>query len=194
MLACYATGADVVVLGLARGGVPVGAEIAIALDAPLDVFVVRKLGVPRWPELAMGAIASGGGLVVNEHVLQSANVDDAQLAAVLATETEELRRRELVYRGTAAPPSLAAKTVILADDGIATGATMLAAVGAVRKSRPERIVVAVPVGPHSVYQRLRGEVDDVVIATIPRHFDAVGQVFADFRQTTDAEVRAALMR
>jgi putative phosphoribosyl transferase len=194
MLADFGTGTNVVVLGLARGGVPVGVEIAAALKAPLDVFVVRKLGVPHWPELAMGAIASGGGVVVNDHVMRSVNVDDAQLAAVLATETDELRRREVTYRDNAAPPTLAAKTVIIADDGIATGATMLAAVRAVRAAGPERIVVAVPVGPRSVYQRLGGEADHVVIASVPRHFDAVGQVYADFRQITDDEVRAALQR
>jgi putative phosphoribosyl transferase len=192
MLAEYRDRPDVWVLGLARGGVPVAAEIAAALHAPLDVFVVRKLGVPRWPELAMGAIASGGGIVVNEDVVRGAHVSEAQLQAVIAVETEELRRREATYRGAAPPVSLADKTVILADDGIATGATMLAAVRAVRGAKPARVIVAVPVGPHEVRERLRGEADDVVIATMPRRFEAVGQVFADFGQVSDDEVRAAL--
>lgn len=194
MLADRWTGADVVVLGLARGGVPVGVEIAARLKAPLDVFVVRKLGVPRWPELAMGAIASGGGLVVNEQVLQSLQITDAQLEAVIAAETEEVARRVTAYRGDAPPPRLTAKTVVLVDDGIATGATMLAAVRAVRRARPARVIVAVPVGPHSVFERLRGEADDVVVAAVPRLFQAVGQVFADFHQISDDEVRAALKR
>ncbi|MDT5072203.1 MAG: putative phosphoribosyl transferase, partial [Mycobacterium sp.] len=139
MLAEYRDRPDVWVLGLARGGVPVAAEIAAALHAPLDVFVVRKLGVPRWPELAMGAIASGGGIVVNEDVVRGARVSEVQLQAVIAVETEELRRREATYRGAAPPVSLADKTVILADDGIATGATMLAAVRAVRGAKPARV-------------------------------------------------------
>jgi putative phosphoribosyl transferase len=193
MLADRCAGTDVVVLGLARGGVPVGLEIAVRLGAPLDAFVVRKLGVPQWPELAMGAIASGGGLVVNEQVMRSLHITDTQLQAVIAAETDELYRREAAYRGAAPPPQLTAKTVVLADDGIATGATMLAAVRAVRATRPARVIVAVPVGPTSVYERLRGEADDVVIAATPRRFEAVGQVFADFRQVSDDEVRAALI-
>lgn len=182
------------VLGLARGGVPVAAEIASALDAALDVFVVRKLGVPQWPELAMGAIASGGGVVVNDRVIASLGIDDAQLQGVIATETAELARRESRYRGTAPPPLLTGRTVVLADDGIATGATMLAAVRAVRAAGPARVIVAVPVRPCSVDERLRQEADDVVIAVTPRDFHAVGQVYADFEQVGDDEVRAALRR
>jgi putative phosphoribosyl transferase len=193
MLADRCAGTDVVVLGLARGGVPVGLEIAVRLGAPLDAFVVRKLGVPQWPELAMGAIASGGGVVVNEQVMRSLHITDAQLQAVIAAETDELHRREAAYRGAAPPPQLTARTVVLADDGIATGATMLAAVRAVRATGPTRVIVAVPVGPTSVYERLRGEADDVVVAATPRRFEAVGQVFADFGQVSDDEVRAALM-
>jgi putative phosphoribosyl transferase len=173
--------------------VPVGLEIAVRLGAPLDAFVVRKLGVPQWPELAMGAIASGGGVVVNEQVMRSLHITDAQLQAVIAAETDELHRREAAYRGAAPPPQLTARTVVLADDGIATGATMLAAVRAVRATGPTRVIVAVPVGPTSVYERLRGEADDVVVAATPRRFEAVGQVFADFGQVSDDEVRAALM-
>lgn len=193
MLADYA-GSDVVVLGLARGGIPVAAEIAGRLGAELDVFVVRKLGVPRWPELAMGAIASGGGVVVNDDVVQSLHISDAQLQGVIAAETEELSRRETVYRRTGPPPRLAGRSVVLVDDGIATGATMLAAIRAVRAAGPTRVIVAVPVGPPSVPELLRGEADDVVIATVPRRFEAVGQVFADFHQVSDDEVREALKR
>jgi putative phosphoribosyl transferase len=193
MLSGHLDRPDVVVLGLARGGVPVGAEIAAALHAPLDVFVVRKLGVPRWPELAMGAIASGGGIVVNEDVVRGARVTDAQLQAVIDAETEELERREAIYRGRSGGLDLAGKTVILADDGIATGASMIAAARAVREVAG-RIVVAVPVGPSSVRRRLCEEADEVVFATTPRHFEAVGQVFADFHQVSDDEVRAALRR
>lgn len=193
MVADYA-GSDVVVLGLARGGVPVAAEIAGRLGAELDVFVVRKLGVPRWPELAMGAIASGGGVVVNDDVLQSLRISDAQLQDVVAAETEELSRRETAYRGTGPPPRLAGRTVILVDDGIATGATMLAALRAVRTAGPTRVIVAVPVGPPSAPELLRGEADDVVIATVPRRFEAVGKAYRDFHQVSDDEVRAALKR
>jgi putative phosphoribosyl transferase len=192
MLIDRGRGTDVAVLGLARGGVPVGVEIAAALHARFDVFVVRKLGAPQWPELAMGAIASGGGLVVNDHVLRTLTVSDAQLDAVISAETAELERREATYRGGAARPDLAGMTVIVADDGIATGATMLAAVRAVRAAGPERVIVAVPVGPGSGCERLQDEADEMVVATVPRHFEAVGQAYHDFRQVTDAEVRAAL--
>ena len=180
------------VLGLARGGVPVGAEVAAALGAPLDVFVVRKLGVPRWPELAMGAIASGGSVILNDQVVRSLQIGDDELRAVIDAETEELARREAAYRGTGPGLDLKAKTVIIADDGIATGASMLVAVRAVRMANPRQMVVAVPVGPQSAYERLRGEVGDVVFATTPEHFEAVGQVYADFRQVSDAEVRELL--
>jgi putative phosphoribosyl transferase len=181
-----------VVLGLARGGVPVGWEIAAALQAPLDVFLVRKLGVPNWPELAMGAIASGGGLVVNDHLIRSLGVTSEQLDAAIARETAELRRRETAYRGGDRVVDLGGKEVILVDDGIATGASMFAALQAVRASGPARLVVAVPVGPRSAYRRLREETDEVVFAVMPDRFEAVGQVFADFHQITDDEVRAAL--
>ncbi len=192
LLGDYADRADVVVLGLARGGVPVGAEIAAALHAPLEVFLVRKLGVPRWPELAMGAIASGGGVVMNEDVMRTVGVSDAQLRAVIDAETGELARRESAYRGSAAPIALTGKTVIVSDDGVATGASMLAAVRAVRRADPARVVAAAPVGARSVYDLLAGEADDVVLAVIPSRFEAVAQVYADFHQVTDDEVRAAL--
>jgi predicted phosphoribosyltransferase len=191
MLTAYRDLPDLVVLGLARGGVPVAAEIAGALNAPLDVFVVRKLGVPRWPELAMGAIASGGGIVLNDDVVRSTHVTDAQLQAVIDAETAELIRREAAYRGREGRPDLRGRTVILADDGVATGATMIAAARAVRETAG-RVVVAVPVGPSAVRRLLDDEVDEVVFATMPRHFAAVGQVFADFHQVSDDEVTTAL--
>ncbi|HEY6575242.1 MAG TPA: phosphoribosyltransferase family protein [Mycobacterium sp.] len=183
---------DVVVLGLARGGVPVGWEVAAALRCPLDVFLVRKLGVPNWPELAMGAIAGGGGLIVNDRVISSLGVTTEQLDAVIARETVELRRRELAYRSDDRAVGLNGRQVILVDDGIATGASMFAALQAVRSCGPARVVVAVPVGPRSVFRRLRAEADEVVFASMPERFEAVGQVFADFHQVTDDEVRAAL--
>jgi putative phosphoribosyl transferase len=191
-LAAHRGRPDVVVLGLARGGVPVGWEIAAALQAPLDVFLVRKLGVPNWPELAMGAIASGGGLVVNDHLIRSLGITSEQLDAAIGRETDELRRREAAYRGGDPAIDLGGREVILVDDGIATGASMFAALQAVRASDPARLVVAVPVGPRSAYRRLREQVDEVVFAVMPDRFEAVGQVFADFHQITDDEVRATL--
>jgi predicted phosphoribosyltransferase len=184
--------ADTVVLGLARGGIPVGWEVAAALRAPLEVCLVRKLGVPQWPELAMGAVASGGGVVLNDDLLRGLGITDAQIRDAINRETIELRRREQAYRGVGAALDIAGKTVILVDDGIATGASMFAAVRSVRRSGPGRLVVAVPVGPASVCRRLRTEADDVVCSTMPADFGAVGQVFADFHQVTDDEVRALL--
>jgi putative phosphoribosyl transferase len=192
LLAAHGGEPDVVVLGLARGGVPVGWEVAAALRAPLDVFLVRKLGVPNWPELAMGAIAGGGGRIINDRIIQSLGVTAEQLDAVIARETDELHRRELAYRGADRVLHLGGRQVILVDDGIATGASMFAALQAVRSSGPRRVVVAVPVGPRSVHRRLQAEADEVVFASMPDRFEAVGQVFADFHQVTDDEVRAAL--
>lgn len=183
---------DVVVLGLPRGGVPVGWEVARALHAPLDVFLVRKLGVPQWEELAMGALASGGGVVINDQLVRSLGIGDEAIQAAIARETEELNRRERVYRGDRAPIEIAGKTVILVDDGIATGASMLAAVRAVRAQEPARVVIAVPVGPASACRQLTREADDVVCAAMPPGFEAVGQVFVDFHQVTDDEVRELL--
>ncbi|KUH99965.1 phosphoribosyltransferase [Mycobacterium sp. IS-3022] len=183
---------DLVVLGLARGGVPVGWQVAHALHAPLDVFLVRKLGVPQWEELAMGALASGGGVVINDNLVRNLGIGDEALQAAIARETEELNRRERAYRGDRPPLELTGKTVILVDDGIATGASMLAAVRAVRAQDPARIVVAVPVGPPSACRELGKEADEVVCATMPAGFEAVGQVFADFHQVTDDEVRELL--
>ncbi|MGH3525353.1 MAG: phosphoribosyltransferase, partial [Mycobacterium sp.] len=191
-LASYRDKDGLLVLGLARGGVPVGWEVAAALHAALDVFLVRKLGVPQWSELAMGALASGGVVVMNENVLSSLGITDEQVRAVIDRETAELNRREHAYRGGRPVADPHGKTVILVDDGIATGASMLAAVRAVRATGPESVIVAVPVGPPSACQELAQEADDVVCATMPANFEAVGQVFADFHQVSDDEVRGLL--
>ena len=191
-LAVYRGRGDVLVFGLARGGVPVAWEIAAALGAPLDVFLVRKLGVPQWSELAMGALASGGGVVMNRDVVASLHVTDEQVREVIDSETAELVRREHAYRGGRPIVDLRDRIVILVDDGIATGASMLAAVRAVRAAGPKSIVVAVPVGPESTCRELLGEADDVVCATTPPGFEAVGQVYDDFHQVSDDEVRELL--
>jgi predicted phosphoribosyltransferase len=183
---------DVLVLGLARGGVPVAWEIASALHAALDVFLVRKLGVPRWSELAMGALASGGGVVMNDNVISSLHISDEQVREVIDSETAELTRRERAYRGGRSLTDPEGKIVILVDDGIATGASMTAAVRAIRSAKPQSIVVAVPVGPESVCHELAREADDVVCATMPPAFEAVGQVYGDFHQVSDDEVRDLL--
>jgi len=191
-LASYRGKDGLLVLGLARGGVPVGWEVAKALTAALDVFLVRKLGVPGWPELAMGALASGGGVVMNDDVVSSLHITDEQVRAVIYSETAELKRREQAYRDGRPGADPRGKIVILADDGIATGASMRAAVRAVRAAGPQSIVVAVPVGPRSACRELAREADDVVCVTMPLAFDAVGQVYADFHQITDDEVRELL--
>lgn len=183
---------DVLVFGLARGGVPVAWEIAAALHAPLDVFLVRKLGVPNWSELAMGALASGGGLVMNDDVVAGLRVTDEQVREVIDSETAELLRREHAYRGGRPIADMRDCVVILADDGIATGASMLAAVRAVRAAGPKSVVVAVPVGPESTCRELAQEADDVVCVTMPPGFEAVGQVYDDFHQVSDDEVRKLL--
>jgi putative phosphoribosyl transferase len=188
----YRNRSDVLVFGLARGGVPVAWEIAAALGAPLDVFLVRKLGVPNWSELAMGALASGGGVVMNEDVVAGLHVTDEQLRDVIDSERAELLRREHAYRGGRPIADVGDKIVILADDGIATGASMLAAVRAVRAAGPKSIVVAVPVGPESTCRELAQEADDVVCVAMPPGFEAVGQVYGDFHQVTDDEVRELL--
>ena len=191
-LAAYRGKDGLLVLGLARGGVPVAWEVAAALRAELDVFLVRKLGVPQWSELAMGALASGGVVVMNDNVLSSLSISDEQVREVVDRETAELNRREQAYRGGRPVADPHGKTVIVVDDGIATGASMLAAVRALRASSPESIVVAVPVGPQSVCKLLAQEADDVVCATMPNDFEAVGQVFIDFHQVSDDEVRELL--
>lgn len=192
LLMAYRDRSDVLVYGLARGGVPVAWEIAAALHAPLDVFLVRKLGVPRWSELAMGALASGGGVVMNEDVVSSLRITEDQVRDVIASEATELARREHAYRGDRPVLDPRGKVVILVDDGIATGASMLAAVRAVRANGPKSVIVAVPVGPQSARSDLGGEADDVVCVTMPPGFEAVGQVYDDFHQVSDDEVREAL--
>ena len=191
-LASYRDRNDLLVLGLARGGVPVGWQVARALRAPLDVFLVRKLGVPQWQELAMGALASGGGVVINDSLVRSLGIGADAVQTAIERETDELHRREQAYRGGRPPGDLVDRTVILVDDGIATGASMLAAVRAVRADNPVRVVVAVPVGPASACRELAAEADEVVCATMPPGFVAVGQVFVDFHQVTDDEVRELL--
>lgn len=191
-LARYRGRDDIQVLGLARGGVPVGWEVAAYLHAPLDVCLVRKLGVPQWPELAMGAVATGGGVVLNEDLVRNLGIRDDQVSAAVTRETAELHRRELAYRTDRGAPDVGGKTVILVDDGIATGASMVAAARSVRKAGPAWVVVAVPVGPASVCHDLREETDDVVCSSMPADFGAVGQVFEDFHQISDDEVRALL--
>lgn len=185
-------GQDVVVLGLPRGGVPVAAPVAQALSAPLDVFVVRKLGAPGQPELAIGAVASGGVRVLNDGLLRALAVTPAALARVTANERSELDRREWAYRGGRAPAGLAGRTVVLVDDGLATGATACAAVEAVRGHRPHRVVAAVPVGSPEACARLEQVADEVVCLAAPESFRSVGAYYADFGQTSDAEVRHLL--
>jgi predicted phosphoribosyltransferase len=183
---------DVVVLALPRGGVPVANEVSLALGAPLDVFVVRKLGFPGHPELAMGAIAGGGVRVLNEDVVRWSRIPDAAIEAVTRTERAELERRERAYRDGRARVPIDGRTVILVDDGLATGSTMRAAVLAVRKLDPAQVVVAVPVGARETCEELRDIADEVVCAFIPEPFSAVGLWYADFSQTTDEEVRHLL--
>ena len=185
---------DVIVLGLPRGGVPVAYEIAQTLGAPLDVFVVRKLGVPGREELAMGAIASGGVVVINDDVVRGLDIAPEVIQRVAEREGRELLRREQAYREGRPMPNLAGKTVILVDDGLATGASMRAAIEALRQHRPARIVAAVPVAPQSTCQELAEIVDEVVCATTPSPFLAVGRSYWDFTQTTDEEVRDLLAR
>lgn len=188
----YAGRDDVIVLGLPRGGVPVAVEVAHGLGAPLDVFVVRKLGVPGHEELAMGAIASGGIRVLNDEVIGRGRIPDAVVERVSAAEQEELARREALYRGDRPAPELAGKVVILVDDGLATGSTMRAAIAAVKLASPQAIVVAVPTAAAFVCRSLEREVDRVVCALTPEPFQAVGLWYEDFSQTTDHEIRELL--
>jgi predicted phosphoribosyltransferase len=190
----YANRRDVLVLALPRGGVPVAYEVAQALGAPLDVFVVRKLGVPGSEELAMGAVATGGARVLNDQVVSALRVPDYVIDAVAAWEQQELARRERVYRGDRPPPDVRGRTVILVDDGLATGATMLAAIRALRAQGPARIVVAVPTASPDICEQFRKEVDEVVCAITPEPFHAVGLWYEDFSPTTDDEVRDLLAR
>lgn len=187
----YRNDPDVIVLALPRGGVPVAYEVATALAAPLDVFIVRKLGFPGHEEYAMGAIASGGARVLNDAALR---VAPETVDAVAQREQRELERRERLYRGDRPPPQLAGRIVILVDDGLATGATMRAAAKAVRDHHPARVVVAVPVAAADTCDALRVEVDEVVCVHTPEPFQAVGRWYGDFRQTGDDEVRELLQR
>jgi putative phosphoribosyl transferase len=188
----YANREDVLVLALPRGGVPVAYAVAQRLQAPLDVMVVRKLGVPGHEELAMGALASGGGRVLNEEVIRSMQISPLEIEAATAGERAELARRELEYRDHRPPPLIAGQVVILVDDGLATGATMRAAVAAVRRQQPRRIIVAVPTAARDTCARLREEADDVVAVITPKPFSSVGEWYVDFSQTTDEEVRTLL--
>lgn len=183
---------DLLVLGLPRGGVPVAFEVARELGAPLDVFVVRKLGMPGHEEYAIGAIASGGVRIVNEEAIRAFGITNAELDAVTAEERVELERRERRYRGSRPPPEIAGKTVILVDDGLATGSTMRAAVEALRQEGPARLVVAVPTAAPETCQDISRLVDDMVCAMTPEPFYAVGLWYDDFGQTTDEEVHDLL--
>jgi putative phosphoribosyl transferase len=191
-LSNYANRDDVLVLALPRGGVPVAFEVAKALDAPLDIFLVRKLGIPGHEELAMGAISTGGVRVLNHDVVDYLGIPDDVIDAVAANELRELERREHAYRGDRAEPDVRGKTVILVDDGLATGSTMRAAVAALRQQNPARIVVAVPVSALQTCNEYRMGVDEIICAVTPEPFDGVGKWYRDFSQTTDEEVRQLL--
>jgi putative phosphoribosyl transferase len=190
----YAHRPDVLVLALPRGGVPVAYEVARALDVPLDVFLVRKLGLPGHEEYAVGAIARGGVRVLNEEAVRAFGLTRGELDAIAAAEQRELERREARYRGDRPFPSVAGKTIILVDDGLATGSSMRAAIAALRQQGPARIVVAVPTAAAETCAELRAEVDEVVCAMTPEPFQAVGLWYEDFGQTTDDEVRELLDR
>ena len=194
LLGRYSGRNDVVVLGLPRGGVPVAAEVARALGAPLDVFVVRKIGAPNQPELAMGAIATGGVVVENLDVVRALGVSSDQFDREVEQERQELARREQAYRGTRPPLRLDGQVAILVDDGLATGATMRAAVQAARSLSPARVVIAAPVGASDSCRNLEKEADEVVCARTPEPFLAVGQWYRNFAQTSDTEVRTLLDR
>jgi predicted phosphoribosyltransferase len=191
-LASYADRADILVLALPRGGVPVAFEVARTLGAPLDVFLVRKLGAPGHEELALGAIASGGVRVLNDDLVRRLRITPSEIAEVTAREERELGRREAAYRGSRPRVPVAGRTVILVDDGLATGASMKAAVAALRAEQPARVVVAVPVAAADTCDELRRDVDDVVCAATPEPFVAVGAWYEDFAQTSDEEVRRLL--
>lgn len=191
----YANDPNVVVLALPRGGVPVAYEVAQKLKAPLDVFVVRKLGIPGFEECAMGAIASGGIRVLNDKVISYLRMPVEVVDEITAEELTELDRRELLYRGARAPVDVTGRTVIIVDDGLATGSTMRAAVMALRKKNPRKIVVAVPVGAREICDSFKNDVDTVAVCAItPEPFHAVGLWYRNFSQTTDAEVEQLLKK
>jgi len=190
----YAGRKDVIVLGIPRGGVPVAFEIARALQAPLDIFLSRKLGVPGQEELAFGALATGGVRILDQDLVQELNISEPEIERITGTVRKELERRERVYRGTRPPLQVEGKTVILVDDGIATGSSMRAAVHALRQMKPSRIVVAVPVAPIQTCNRLKLEVDELVCLSSPDFFWAIGQFYEDFSQISDEEVTELLHR
>jgi putative phosphoribosyl transferase len=192
LLSAYAGRGDVIVLALPRGGVPVASEIARALDAPLDVFLVRKLGVPGHEELAMGAIASGGARVLDPEIVGAYRISEQEISRVTAIERRELDRRERAYRGGRPPLALRGRTAILVDDGLATGSSMRAALAALGPLEPARTVVAVPVAPRSTVQDLKNLADEIVCVATPEPFMAVGMFYEDFEQIEDEEVRALL--
>ena len=182
------------VLGLPRGGVPVAYAVAIALNAPLDILLVRKLGVPGQDELAMGAIASNGILILNNSVIQRLGIPESVVEAVSKRETKELHRREQDYRGVRPPVDIPGKTVIVIDDGLATGSTMKAAIAALRRQNPAKIIAAVPTASPETCEELKSAADEIVCAIMPEPFYAVGFSYEDFEQTTDAEVRELIQQ
>ncbi|AIO65771.1 phosphoribosyltransferase [Burkholderia oklahomensis] len=193
-LADYANRSDVIVLALPRGGVPVAYEVAKALRVKLDVLIVRKLGAPGNPELAMGAIAAGGVVLLEQSVLRTMRVSERELADTIERERDELARREAAYRGDRAPPDVEGRTVIVVDDGIATGSTMLAAIEAVRERKPAKLVAAVPVASPSSAEKVKAAADAIVCVMRPDWLMGIGQFYRDFDQTSDDEVRTLLGR
>src|SRR5262245_52093062 len=193
-LALYEGRPDVRILALPRGGVPVAYEIAQAIRAPLDVFLVRKLGVPGYEELAMGAVASGAVRLLQEEVLAAFHIPSSTIEAVTETELRELRRQEQLYRGSRLPPVIEGHTVILVDDGLATGSTMRVAAAAVKRQRPTRLVVAAPVAAPEAVGKLKAEVDEVTCAEVPQVFSSVGSWYEDFSEVRDDDVREFLSK
>jgi putative phosphoribosyl transferase len=191
-LAHYANRPDVVVLGIPRGGVAVGAEVAAKLSVPLDVFLLRKLGVPGFEELAFGAIASGGVCILDHDMIDALDMSEQDIEQVLSAELKELKRREVAYRSNRPLPDLREKTVIVVDDGIATGASMRTGIQALRQLQPKKVVVAVPVAPQRTCVLLKSEVDELVCVQTPPFFHAIGQFYEDFEQVSDEEVLAVL--
>lgn len=191
-LTAYAGRQNLLILALPRGGVPVAYEIALALNAPLDIFIVRKLGLPGREELAIGAIATGGVRVLNRDIIRMLSVPDEVINFVARRELQELQRREKLYRGDQPSPDVRDRTIILVDDGLATGASMRAAIAGLRAQQPARIIVAVPTAAQDVCETFRSEVDEVVCAITPEPFYGVGRWYENFSQTTDEEVRILL--